>query len=382
MNINTNKKNYDLMAVIRSMSGQSCAGDDTGLAWELAREMEHRQPNHAAGHGSFFLPSLSLMREVGLLRTSTAGEETLGIPAHGVVDGIGGNGSALVPNVVLIAQFIEALGAATVLGKSGATIINDLEGNVYIPRASADISADWVNEGSPVGKKNPTFEQVQLVPHTLGAYTDITRRLSMQTNNVVTKIVLNMLLNAVNRKVEQAAFAGTGSDGQPQGILGISGIGSVSMTANAPTKGALLDFINALETANVDTGSGCCWYATPAVKKLLAETIDLTPIKDAAGTESEKIVGGVARRYLYEAGKCEDFPLYASGLCPANKLVFAKASDIVLANWGAISLLVDQYTLSTTGSIRIVCMSEWDFALLHPQSLAVGTAIAEAEPGS
>ena len=377
MNINSNKKSYDLMAVIRSMSGQSLPGDDTGLAWELAHEMEHRQPNHSARHGSFFLPSPSLMRDAGLIRTSTAGEETFGTPAHGVIDGIGGNGSAVVPNILLVERFINALGGATVLGKSGATVINDLEGNVYIPRAASDISASWVSvEGGTVGKQNPTFDQVPLTPHTLGAYVDITRRLSVQSNGVVTKIVLDMLSNAVNRKVEQAAFAGTGSDGQPQGILGISGVGSVSMTANAPTKSALLDFVNALETANVDTAEGCCWYATPAVKKLLAETFDITPIKDAAGTENEKVVGGVARRYLYENGRCEDFPLYASGLCPANKLVFAKASDIVLGSWGAISLMVDQYTLSTTGSIRIVCMSEWDFALLHPQSLAVGTAIS------
>lgn len=377
MNINSNKKNYDLMAVIRGMAGQPGADDDTGLAWELAREMERRQPNHASSHGSFFLPSPSLMREAGLLRTSTAGEETLGTPAHGVIDGIGGNGASVVPTILLVERFINSLGGATVLGKSGATIINDLEGNVYIPRTASDISAAWVEqEGGTVGKQNPTFDQVQLHPHTLGAYVDITRRLAVQSNGVVTRIVLDMLRDAVNRKVEQAAFVGTGSDGQPQGILGISGVGSVSMTANAPTKGALLDFINTLETANVDTGSGCCWYATPAVKKLLAGTIDLTPVVDAAGTENEKIVGGVARKYLYENGKTEDFPLYASGLCPANKLVFAKASDIVLANWGAISLMVDQYTLSTTGSIRIVCMSEWDFALLHPQSLAVGTAIS------
>ena len=377
MNINSKKKNYDLMAVIRSMAGQKRVDDDTGLAWELAREMELRQPEHSALHGSFFLPSPSLMREVGLLRTSTAGEETLGTPAHGVIDGIGGNGASVVPNVLLVERFINSLGGATVLGKSGATIINDLEGNVYIPRTASDISASWVEiEGGSVGKQNPTFDQVQLRPHTLGAYVDITRRLAVQSNGVVTKIVLDMLRDAVNRKVEQAAFTGTGSSGQPQGILGISGVGSVSMTANAPTKGALLDFINALETANVDTAEGCCWYATPAVKKLLAGTIDLTPVVDAAGTESEKIVGGVARKYLYENGRAEDFPLYASGLCPANKLVFAKASDIVLANWGAISLMVDQYTLSTTGSIRIVCMSEWDFALLHPQSLAVGTAIS------
>ena len=379
MNINTNKKNFDLMAVIRKMAGNPAKNDDTGLAWEMAREMELRQPNRSTAHGGFLLPSIDLMREVGLLRTSTAGEETLGTPAHGVIDGIGGNGAATVQTAVLVARFIKALGGATVLGKAGATVWDDMEGNVHIPRVSSDISAAWVNvENGSVGKNNPTFDQVQLTPHTLGAYVDITRRLSMQSNGAVTQIVLDLLRDAVNRKVEQAAFAGTGSDGQPQGILGISGVGSVSMTANAPTKAELLDFINTLETANVDTGSGCCWFATPAVKKLLASTIDMTPVKNVAETEN---VGGVARKYRYENGKVEDFPLYASSLCPADKLIFAKASDIVLASWGAISLIVDQYTLSTTGAIRIVCMSEWDFALLHPSAIAISTAISTPADG-
>lgn len=379
MNINTKNRNYDLMAVIRKMAGDPSANDDTGLAWEMAREMQLRQPNRSSMHGGLLLPSIDLMREAGLLRTSTDGEETLGTPAHGVIDGIGGNGAATVQTAVLMAKFIKALGGATVLGRAGATVWNDMEGNVHIPRVSSDISAAWVNvENGSVGKNNPTFDQVQLTPHTLGAYVDITRRLSVQSNGAVTQIVLDLLREAVNRRVEQAAFAGTGSNGQPQGILGISGVGPVSMTANAPTKAELLDFINTLETANVDTGSGCCWFTTPAVKKLLASTIDMTPVKNVAGTEN---VGGVARRYLYENGKAEDYPLYASGLCPADKLIFAKASDIVLASWGAISLMVDQYTLSTTGAIRIVCMSEWDFALLHPSALAVGTAISTPAGG-
>ncbi len=365
MNLKNKDQKYSLMKAIAAM----CDGNGTrgGIENELSDEMKVRDATgRLAQMEGIVLPDMRLLRDAGIVSRD--------VPDYfGTGDNYGG-GHNVISTDLMLGNFIGALTAKTALGKAGIMRLEGLQGDVAIPKCTEDVTAAWITvENGDATKTNPTLANVVMTPHALGAYVDITRKLLIQTGEWVERLVIQLLQDAVARAVETAIFNGSGTSGEPLGILGVNGVQTVSMTADAPTRGDLLDFIGKLETANVDVSTDCAWIGSPAVKKLLAQTADTTVIQNVEGTEN---VGGFATKYLYANGKAEDYPFITSGLSPAKKLIFGKWSDVVLGSWSGVSIVVDKYTLARSGTVRVVVLSDWDVALRHAESIAVGTALS------
>ena len=362
------KKRYSVLSAIRSLSGDVEVG---GFERELSSEMQKRGKLKHEFRGGIILPDAELLREAGV--TSTDGEETLGRPQHGILDGIGGSGHNLVETSVLLSQFIPGLVARTVLGRAGAMHLENLVGNVAIPKGDS-VEAKWIAEGESGKKVNPTFSQITATPHTISAYTDITRSLMVQTSDAAEAIVISILQGALSRGVDKAAFSGSGTDGEPTGLESISGVHAITMTADKPTKAELSAFWEALENANVDTANAK-WIMSPSVKGLLGKTLDIATIKNVAGTEN---VGAVSSgEYLVSRGRCEDYPVLMSGLSGAKKAWFGNWSDLIIATWSTgIEIIADRFSLSTSGGTRVVAISDADIMCRYPEAFAVGTVLS------
>lgn len=351
------KRKYSLLRVIRALAGENV---DIGFEREISKEME-KQTHRSCDHGGVFIPDAALMRS----------GEMLGVDN---VDGhIAGDGRKIVAEDILFAQFIEALTAKTVFGKAGVTVLTDLVGDVDVPGSDA-VDAEWVDaEDGSAAKKNPTFMQLKGSPHTIAAHVDLSRKLMVQAGLDVEKFVEGLLQNAIARGVEKAGFRGTGSSGQPLGIDGTTGVQTVSMVAGAPTKAAMVEFWSKMETENADT-EAAKFIMSPACKGLLSRTLDVTTIKNTAGTE---IVGGVtAGRYLCEDGKCEDYPVLMSNLCDPKKIIFADWAQLMMLMWRGTEIIVDPYSLSTKGGTRVVAFHDVDFIVRQPKAFVIGQAIA------
>nr|WP_326490831.1 phage major capsid protein [Xylella fastidiosa] len=78
------------------------------------------------------------------------------------------------------------------------------------------------------GKSKPALDQIHFTPKSLAAYTDITRRLLLQSTPDAEQIVRSDLLNVMALEVDRAAIYGSGSDMQPTGVKHHSGINAVS----------------------------------------------------------------------------------------------------------------------------------------------------------
>ncbi|HRI98843.1 MAG TPA: phage major capsid protein, partial [Nocardioides sp.] len=130
--------------------------------------------------------------------------------------------------------FMELLRNRSVFLNMGAMRIPSLTGSVTIPRQSAAGTAYWLaNETSQLTESNPTLVQMTLTPKTVGAYTEISRQLLLQSAPGADIIVMNDIARVVALGIDAAGFTGTGSNGQPQGLTGgggISGVGSVTGT--------------------------------------------------------------------------------------------------------------------------------------------------------
>jgi HK97 family phage major capsid protein len=293
---------------------------------------------------------------------------------RGLSVGTAGAGGNLVETDVVGASFIDLLTNHLVVKQLGAQVLTDLHGNVAIPRQTGGATAYWVAEAGAPTESDQAFDQVLLTPHTCGAYTDYTRRLLLQSSIDIEAFVRLDLAKRITTAVDLAAINGSGSSNQPRGILNTSGIGSVA----GGTDGAVpsLQNIVALETAtaiaNADIGS--LGYLTNAKVRGKLKATDKTTggygqfiWGDAPSTPGFGEVNG------YRAAVSNQVPSNltkgaSSGICSA--ILFGNWADLVVGMWGGLDILVDPYTNSTTGTIRVVAFQDVDIGLRHPESFS------------
>ena len=276
----------------------------------------------------------------------------------------------LVATDLLSASFIDVLRNKMVLNTLGAQFLTGLNGNVAIPRKTSASSAYWVAENvAPTESSNaPAFDQVTMSPKTLGAYVDISRRLMLQSSLDIENLVRNDLATSIAVAMDGAAVAGSGSN-KPTGVLNTSGIGSVTLGTNggAPTWGMVVNLVREVEIDNALTGSAA-FLTNGQVKAKLSTTA-----RQSSGVEGNFILGpDMANLYGY--------PIYVSQQMPSNlskgtgsnlsAMIFGVWSDLLIGQWSGIDLLVDQYSGSNAGTVRIVAFHDCDFAVRHPESFA------------
>ena len=348
-------KRYDIAAVIRALAGEKV---DVGFERELSDQIAKAAKKEARG---LFVPDAAFRTLTGKTNVS---------------DLITGNGAATVATELLASQYIEALVARTVLGQAGVTILDGLTGDIALPKGGV-VTAGWLTaEDGDATVGTPAFTQVAGTPHTVSSNVDISRKLVLQSSLSVQALITGMILDAIARGVEAAAFDGTGSSGQPTGLSATANVGSVSMVAGAPTKEKLVEFWEKVYTANAG-GPNMKYIGSPAVKALLCKTLDYFGINASGAKATSSVVGGIGAGYLCtKDGQVEGYDFLMSGLCNSKKLYFGDWSQLVLAFWSGVDLTVDPYSLSTKGALRLVAFQDCDVLVRHPQAFAIGTALS------
>lgn len=281
-------------------------------------------------------------------------------------------GGHLVATNLLSASFIDLLRNALVLPGMGATLLTDLNGNIAIPRQTGGATAYWVTEGNAPTESQQAVDQVAMTPKTVGAYTDYSRRLLLQSSTDVEAFVRNDIATTVALAIQQGAINGSGVSGQPTGILTTAGIGSVAGGTNgaAPTYAHMVALESAL--ANVNAAVGNMAYLTNSkVRGKLRTTEEFPttngrPVWTSAGGMDGSVLG-------YRAVVTNSVPSNltkgtASGVCSA--IIIGNWSDLMIGLWGGLDLMVDPYALATSGGRRIIALQDLDIAVRHPESFA------------
>ena len=283
-----------------------------------------------------------------------------------------GNGSDFVATDLLAGEYIEPLVAKMRLTEAGMRTITGLRGDIAIPKGGLS-QGGWVVENGTANPTVSTLGQVTGTPHTASAYTDISRKMLLQSSISAEAYTVESLDRALRYLLETAGYSGTGADAQPTGIVNTVGIGSVNFVAGAPTLAKLVEMWSAIESANAGSES-MAWIATPAVKAILRTTMDTVTTTGGSGD----ITVGLGK-YLLEQLRgeafCEGYRFLDTTLAPAKKLLFGDFSQLVLALWSGTDIRVDPYTLSNTGALRVVALQDCDFLVRHAAAFAVGNTV-------
>ena len=265
-------------------------------------------------------------------------------------------------------EFISALRGRLVTAGLGMRIMSGLSGDISIPKISAGVAAAFVGEGSAVAEVNQTFAAVTLAPKTLGAFTDISRKLMAQSDPSAEAVVRDDLLNAVAAKLEDVTIEGGGSN-EPTGITQTTGIGSVAIGTNggAPTWASVVNVVKEVEADNAALSDNMAFLTNPKVKAKLSATAK------GSGDSVMILEAPWDQLYGYNMGVTSHVPSdltkgSTSGSCSA--LIFGDFSQLMMGFWSSPDVLVDPYTGGSAGNTRVIVMQDVDVAVRHAQSFA------------
>jgi len=264
-------------------------------------------------------------------------------------------GGNLVATDLDAGSFIDLLRNASALDQAGATVLTGLVGNVAIPRQSGAATAYWVAESGAPTESQQTVDQVSLTPRTVAAFTDYSRRLMLQSSIDVENMVRNDLARVLALKIDVAGLYGTGNSSEPLGLKLTTGVGTEDFAADTPTFAEVVALESDVAGANALTGSPV--YLMNAA------------MRGALKTKAKDTGSGL---FVMEGDLVNGYRGILSNQVASNDLWFGNFADLIIGYFSGLDLMVDPYTHSTSGTVRVVAMQDCDIAVRHPESFSRG----------
>lgn len=305
-------------------------------------------------------------REVGEAGAKAAGKASRGLFVPGEIlrakrdltAGTNNAGGFTVATDLMADSFIEMLRNRAVVMRAGATMLSGLVGNVAMPKQSAAATAYWVAESGAPTESQQTLAQVTMAPKTVGAWTDISRRLLIQSSIDVEAMVRRDLAAVIALAIDSAALYGTAADNQPRGLKNQSGINTKDFAATNPTFAELVAMESEVAIDNADIGS-LVYLFNPAQRGALKTT------EKATNTA----------QFVWEPGNTVNgYRTEVSNQVTAGDVFFGNFADLLVGFWSGLDLMVDPYAGSTAGTVRVVALQDCDIAVRNAVSFCYGDA--------
>ena len=177
----------------------------------------------------------------------------------------------------------------------------------------------------------------------------------LQSSIDVENMVRRDLATVLGLKIDLAGLYGTGSNSEPLGLKFTSGIGTEDFAADAPTFAEVVALESDLATANA-------LYGAPVYLMNAAMRGNLKTTKKDAGS-------GI---FLMENGEVNGYRAVLSNQVASGDLWFGNFAELLIGYWSGLDIMVDPYTNSTSGTVRVVAMQDVDIAVRHPESFTRG----------
>ncbi|MCX8017681.1 MAG: phage major capsid protein [Rhodocyclaceae bacterium] len=167
--------------------------------------------------------------------------------------------------------------------------------------------------------------------------------------------------------MQQAAISGTGSGNQPAGLLTLitpSVVGGPD--GAAPTWSHIVELESDVAVANALVDD-MAYLTNAKVRGKLKTTSKVAGQNGFIWENGDTPVNG------YRAAVTNAVPSNlskgsATGVCSA--IIFGNFRDLVIGMWGGLDLMVDPYTGSASGTVRVVALQDVDVAVRYTESFA------------
>lgn len=232
-------------------------------------------------------------------------------------------------------NILEPLRGKSILAEAGATFLTGLVGNISIPTYTGS-TCGWKGELEAADNGKGSFSSVELSPKRLTAYIDISKQFLTQDSVGAEEMLRADIVNSLVAKLEQTIFGDAAGDTtKPAGIFNSAEVAAPSYQGVCEAEAAVTDYSGEKRFVMSPTAKSAFKQAT------------------ISGTKSDL-------RLLLEDGEVDGYPVSDSSNVVAGGYAFGDFSELVVAQWGGIDIVVDPYTLATKNAIRLVINAYFD----------------------
>lgn len=336
-------KRFSLSKFIREAAGKGL----TGFEAEMSQEAEKEMREAGKSLSGFGIPTVLLgvrTFDNNNVTTATEGAEFAAITEW---------------------SYIEALRNAMLGARLGVRYIPGMQGNARIVKGGG-VTASWLAEEAAASKVKDSFSTVDMTPHRLQILGGYTYDLLKQAALPVEQILWDELIRAHAQALDDAIFNGSGSSGQPLGILANTGIGSVA----GGTNGAAISWANVVALEST----------VGAANGLFGRLAYVTNSKVAGAMKSTAKESGYPS-YIMEDGRANGFAVEvtnaipsnltkgsASGICSA--MIFGNFEEVLVPQWGGLDMIVDPYSSKAKGVVEVTAIAYHDVCVRRPACFA------------
>lgn len=317
---------YKVLAAMRD--GQPVGGFEGEL---IAAANEHR------GTGGAYMATSVIPFEV--LDCLAQRDMTVGIPQAG---GYMVQAGAVAPLVAF---------DGSVAGQLGVQVLPGQKQNIAIPKTTGTLAVNWLQtEGTAPTERTPTLGQSVTTPKVASVTVDVSDRLMRQGEHI-TPYINALFLQAARSALDVAVFAGTGTSGQPMGLLN-----DTSITSASGSSFNLASAVGIQKTVadNVVSDATARWAGATDVRQVLQQRVAF------ASTASP----------LWADDRMSGRPALASNRMPAGGLLYGDFTEVQALLWGAgVEIAVDPYTQFTSGVVTFRLLLTVDIVTPRPGAL-------------
>ena len=254
-------------------------------------------------------------------------------------------------------DFIDSLRNSSSVMSAGATLLRGLQGDVKIPKKTGTSTAAFVSsEGTAVAESEMTIGSVTMSPKTLGCFTDVTRQLLTQSSLDVENLIRNDIAQSMALAIDAGALEGSGTSGNPTGIKNTAGINTVTFAGANPTWA---------ETVNMES--------QVAVDNALIGNLSYIMRADDYGSlKTTEKASGTAQFVVDRDGRVNNYGVVVSNQPTSGDHYFGNFSDLLVGFFGGLDIIVDPYTNSSSGTVRVVGIQMIDIAVRNSVSFCLG----------
>lgn len=346
---------FSLRGMIASAIGAPIPGLDLGRSVEISQELRRRTPTAPNG---FWAPiqALYLTRDYAR-KLERRADISSTLPA-------GGPGGNLIPLTLDAARYIDALRARTIVIQAGAQTINDLVGNLDIPRMKQTAQVSWFNEGDTISESSEQFDRVSFRPKHCGAIISYSRNMLLQSTPSIEMIIRDDLSRLLALDMDRVALTGSGQGAEPLGIIRNPLCGTIAATD--------FEYLNNVALRQQLSGKNVPLESVAFVGNSQIDAWSLSAIDALSRPLGKSLV------YL-------GLPDYVSNIVSApavtgppalpavvNPLIIGAWSELYISYWSQLDILPNALADSayTTASVMIRALMTADVAPRHPEAFA------------
>ena len=285
------------------------------------------------------------------------------------------------PNPLMTRAIIDRIFPDSVAARMGAQMISIPSGSVEWPVTTSAVTAGWqaTELGTVAGPTAYATTDKALAPNnTLGIQMRISRKTLLQSGSALEDAVRRDMNGAIQQALDAAIFLGTGSSGQPLGIIpGVATYGITSTAIGAVAtwsvfRAAVARFMTANAVASPD-----------AVKLLIRPEVwsymDGVLITSTAVSEWDRMVANIPTGNIAMNTNALAAPTGSPLACTALlTTATGGVAPIFVGAWGAVDLIRDPYSDAQSGGLRVTALATLDLTVARGAQLEVLTGVRVA----